>query len=78
MNRPLFLSLALLPFLLAASAQTPAAAPSARRTNAGDPPPSGFTKVVTLWPGEAPRPWNPYSLKASKSPWRHSTVAPEA
>ena len=51
MNRPLFLPLVLLPCLVSASAQTPTAA---RQPNAGDPPPTGYAKVLTLWQGEAP------------------------
>jgi acetyl esterase/lipase len=50
MNRISFLS-AVLSFALAAgNAQTPAPP----RANTGDPPPSGFAKILTLWPGNAP------------------------
>lgn len=51
MNRISFLS-AILPIaLIVANAQTPA---PARPRGAGDPPPSGFAKVLTLWPNSAP------------------------
>jgi acetyl esterase/lipase len=50
MNRISFLS-AILPLALAAgNAQTP----PARSSNAGDPPPTGFAKVLMLWPNGAP------------------------
>jgi len=51
MKHTSFVSICLFFSLAAGYAQVPAAA---RRTGAGDPPPSGFAKVVTLWPGAAP------------------------
>jgi acetyl esterase/lipase len=51
MNRIFFLSAILSLVFAAGNAQTIV---SARPTNAGDPPPSGFAKVLTLWPNSAP------------------------
>lgn len=51
MNRISFLSAILSLTLAAGNAQT---RPPARPSGAGDPPPSGFAKILTLWPNSAP------------------------
>jgi acetyl esterase/lipase len=51
MNRIFFLSAILSLVLAAGNAQTPTLA---RLPGAGDPPPTGFAKVLTLWPNGAP------------------------
>jgi acetyl esterase/lipase len=51
MKRISLLSAILLLALAAGNAQTPS---PARTSNAGDPPPTGFSKVLTLWPNGAP------------------------
>ncbi|MGA1984225.1 MAG: alpha/beta hydrolase [Acidobacteriaceae bacterium] len=51
MNRISFLSAVLSLALAAGNAQTPS---STRPSNAGDPPPTGFAKILTLWPNGAP------------------------
>ncbi|HXE07193.1 MAG TPA: alpha/beta hydrolase [Acidobacteriaceae bacterium] len=51
MQRTFLLSFAVLFSVVSGQSQAPN---TARRALAGDPPPSGYTRVINLWPGEAP------------------------